>query len=84
MATPPPLLSSSPDDPRPLLLSYDRNFALHGEITMLVILLLFAAFLSFLLLLFYTRLSRGNASRQDSSSSDPVSPDKFGFVQWKS
>ncbi|KAK8617290.1 hypothetical protein V6N13_080207 [Hibiscus sabdariffa] len=90
MASPPPLLSSSmavPDDPRQdddhLILSRDRNFALHGEIMMLVFLLLFAAFLSFLLFLFYTRSCRGNANRQDYSSSEPESPNKFSFVQNK-
>ncbi|KAK8613232.1 hypothetical protein V6N13_100999 [Hibiscus sabdariffa] len=90
MASPPPLLSSSmatPDDPRQdndhLILSKDRNFAVHGEIMMLVFLLLFAAFLSFLLFLFYTRSCRGNANRQDYSSSEPESPNKFSFLQFQ-
>ncbi|XVF76867.1 hypothetical protein PTKIN_Ptkin13bG0301200 [Pterospermum kingtungense] len=89
MASPPPpgLLSSpmAPDDPQQddhLLFSRDRNFALHGEIMMLIFLLLFAVFLSFLLFFLYIRRSRSNANLQEYSS-DQISPTKFSHVQPK-
>ncbi|XWS67274.1 hypothetical protein CRYUN_Cryun05aG0273400 [Craigia yunnanensis] len=80
---PPPLLSSSmaPDDSQQddhLLFSRDRNFALHGEIMMLIFLLLFAVFLSFLLLFLYIKRSRSNANLQDSS--EQISSSKFSRV----
>ncbi|XVE97127.1 hypothetical protein REPUB_Repub02eG0283900 [Reevesia pubescens] len=90
MATPPPLLSSysmAPDDPQldddHLLFSRDRNFALNGEIMMLISLLLFAVFLSFLLFFLYVKCSRSNANLQEYYSSDQVSPSKFSGVQLK-
>ncbi|XVE76602.1 hypothetical protein DITRI_Ditri12bG0186100 [Diplodiscus trichospermus] len=86
MASPPPLLSSSiaPDDPQQdndhLLFSRDRNFELHGEIMMLIFLLLFAFFLSFLFLFLYIKRIRSNANLQDSA--EQVSPsNKFSGVQ---
>ncbi|OMO85004.1 hypothetical protein CCACVL1_10495 [Corchorus capsularis] len=74
--TSPPLLS--PDDPRQdddhILFSRDRHFALHGEIMMLIFLLLFAAFLCFLLFFLYIKRSRRNADDFQDYSSDQVSP----------
>ncbi|MBA0726672.1 hypothetical protein Golax_002483 [Gossypium laxum] len=87
----PPLLSSymeAPIDPQQddhLLLSPDRNFALHGEIMMFVFLLLFAAFLSVLLFVFYKKRCgcSDNANRQDFYSSEPLSLNKLSYVQPK-
>ncbi|GKV22046.1 hypothetical protein SLEP1_g31950 [Rubroshorea leprosula] len=55
------------DDPNhELQLSGDRNFALHGEITMLILLLLFAIFILFLLLFLCIKRSRSNLQNWDS------------------
>lgn len=89
MASPPLLLSSSMSPGYPqqqhddhLLLSRDRKFALHGEIMMLIFLLLFAVFLSFLFFLFMKRYSSTtNASLQEYSSDQHVSPNKFSGCQ---
>ena len=74
----------APDDPQQddhLLYSRDRNFALHGEIMMLIFLLLFAVFLSFLLFFLYIKRYRSEFNLQDSS--EQISPNKFSSVQLK-
>ncbi|KAG4184334.1 hypothetical protein ERO13_A09G166750v2 [Gossypium hirsutum] len=73
MDNPPHLLSSSmaphnsqQDDH--VFISRDTNFALHGEIMLLIFLLLFALFLSFLLFFLYIKGSRNNTNLRDYSS----------------
>ncbi|XVE79840.1 hypothetical protein DITRI_Ditri14bG0089000 [Diplodiscus trichospermus] len=61
---------SSSQPPTELVFSHDRLFALHGEIWLLVVLLVFALFLT--IILFLPRLIRGRRPESEVSNSNNI------------
>lgn len=74
--------SLAPDNPQKdeLLVSGDRNFAVHGEITMLVVVLLFIFFLLFII--YVLCLNRQN-NAPNLNQSEPVSPRNYSIAMLK-
>ncbi|GMI96945.1 hypothetical protein HRI_003363800 [Hibiscus trionum] len=65
-------LGSQPPAPAELALSHDKHFALHGEIWLFIVVLIFALFFAYILLCPRFRCSRSSES-EDISDSDNVS-----------
>ncbi|TYH23784.1 hypothetical protein ES288_A03G040600v1 [Gossypium darwinii] len=63
--------SSQPPAPAELALTHDKHFALHGEIWLLIIVLLFAIFFTYILFCPRTRCSRSSESEASNSDNIP-------------
>ncbi|KAK8596548.1 hypothetical protein V6N13_001160 [Hibiscus sabdariffa] len=64
-------IGSQPPAPAGLTLSHDKHFALHGEIWLLIVILIFALFFAYILFCPRLRCSRSSES-EDVSDSDDV------------